>query len=386
MLTSDDTRPKSPLKDRLITPPAADTQPVPVVRDAPDLPGPGCAVMLLLGVIALALAALMIVLSATAGWTQGSQMAQVNATETMRGQIAEQCGALPNEIANNNEVVLQARIAWLATLTPAPDCLPVYVPSATALYDRNRPTATATPTLALPPTLEATAQDAVPAEPTIAPDASSGYDLAGLLAEAEAQIATADWANAIETLDVIIRIDPEFERERVRTLMVQALNSYANFLYNSGAYAEAILVTNRAEQVGPLADGLAYEREAAQLYLNATRAVGLTYDEVIRRLRLVYDLGAGRYYTEVTQLLYEQHLAYGDALLAQGNACFAATQYGFALNYVNTPAAASKRDAANFTCQNVPPTTDPSILPTTAGGGAPLDSGTPIAPVGSRDG
>lgn len=384
MLTSDDTRPKSPLKDRLLTPPAADTQPVPVVRGADDLPGPGCAVLLLLGVIAVALAALMIVLSATAGWTQGSQMAQVNATGTMGGQIAEQCGAIPNEIANNNEIVLQARIAWLATLTPAPECLPLYVPSATALHDRNHPTAAATPTLT--PTAEATAQVVVPAEITIEPDANGGYDLAGLLAEAQAQIAVADWANAIETLDVIIRIDPEFERERVRTLMSQALNSYANFLYNSGFYAEAILVTNRAEQFGPLADGLAYEREAAQLYLNATRSIGLTYDETIRRLRLVYDLGQGRYYSEVTQLLYEQHMAYGDALLAQGNACFAATQYGFALNYSNTTAAASRRDSANFTCQNVPPTTDPSILPTTAGGGAPVDSGTPIAPVGSRDG
>jgi tetratricopeptide (TPR) repeat protein len=311
-------------------------------------------------------------------------MAQLNATGTMQGEIAVQCGAIPNEIANNNEIVLQARIAWLATLTPAPDCLPAYVPSATALYDRNHPTATVTPTLL--PTTEATAQVVVPAETTIEPDASGAYDLAGLLAEAQAQIAAADWANAIETLDVIIRIDPEFERDRVRTLMSQALNAYANFLYNSGAYAEAILVTNRAEQFGPLADGLAYEREAAQLYLNATRSVGLTYDEVIRRLRLVYDLGQGRYYAEVTQLLYEQHMAYGDALVAQGNACFAATQYGFALNYANTAAAASKRDSANFTCQNVPPTTDPSILPTTAGGGAPLEGGTPIAPVGSRDG
>lgn len=395
MLTSDDTRPKSPFADQ----PVDDTQPVqtvpftvdgplldPLMEDGDQLRGPGCLVMFLIGVIALALAAMVIVLSATAGWTQGSQMAQMNATEERRVEIAEQCSGIATEIASNNEVLLGVRLDWMAQLTPVPDCLPVYVPTATALYLLNHPTTTPTPSPE--PTAEATLEPIVevspPPEATLESDASGQYDLAGLLQEAEQQVAVADWDGAIETLDVIIRIDPNFQRDRVRQLMSQSLNSYAHFLYNSGQYAEAILITNRAEQFGPLADGLAYEREAAQLYLNATRSVGLTYDETIRRLRLVYDLGPGRYYEQVTRLLHDQHVAYGDALLAQGDACFAATQYGFALNYINSGTAASKRDSANFACQNTPPTADPNVIPTTAGGGVPLPDGSPIAPVGSR--
>ncbi len=367
MLATEETQPRSPLLDPH--------------TDEPGVGAPGCLVLALVGVIVLAFATIIVVLSATAGWTQGAQMAQVNATAEMSGLILEQCEGIPAELAAGNDVWLRARLDWLATLTPAPDCLVQYAPSATAFFNARQATATPTPspepTSATP---EATADtNAVDAGATPGPGGS--YDLNALLAEAQQHVAVGDWEAAIETLDLIIAIDPSFETATVNSLISQALNSYATFLYNAGRPAEAIVITDRAEQYGPLAEGLSYERYAAELYLNATRAIGISFDESIRLLRIVYDLGPGRYYDEVNRLLYEQYLAYGDALVAQGNPCFAVVQYGNALNYLNTPEAVSRRDNAQVTCNTTPPTQDPSLIPTSV---ATPDPSGGVAPIGER--
>jgi hypothetical protein len=335
----------------------------------------GCAAFAILA--ALAAAALIIVaLAGLAGWTSGQRQAAVYATATQNAAIQEQWSRISGDIEQGNTVLLEARIRFLATLTPGvPGVAELYV-TATALANGQNPT----PTLDLfeptpPPDIDSTAI-VTPAETAEAPAAASPLpggirvDLPALLSEAQSQIATSQWADAIDTLDVIIAVDPNFQTALVRSLMIQALSSRAMQLYNSGQPAAGNITVTRIEEFGTIPGDLSYERYAAQLYLNARAQMGVNFPAAIQSLRAVMDLGAGgRYYQQAQQALYETYVAYGDAFTFENNWCSAATQYRSAMNIFASGVANGKFTNADTICRT-PPTVDPLLAP-------PVDSTLP---------
>jgi hypothetical protein len=342
----------------------------PEEEETPLAEGPGCATWGLLGVLVLGFALVIVLLAGLAGWTSGQRTAQTNATTTQSAAISEQLNRLPGDLASGSLELANARLQFLATLTPGVTGLPELMQTATAVYLTRQPTATPPPTAttAASPTIETTAESIA-----VTQSATGGYDLPAMLQQGQAAIAVRDWPRAIALLDVILAADSTYETATVRGLISDALNSYALELFRSGQLAEAIVVTDRAEQFGPLAEGLNFERLVAGYYLDAAASIGISYPAAIEALRQVYSLSPNYRGGEIAQLLFDQYVGYGDALSQQGNFCAAAPQYEAALSIQSSGDIAGRRDTASTLCATI--TLTPPAL---------LTPGTPasIAPVG----
>lgn len=365
----DDTQPGSPFKDDPVN-----LKPTLNPEEAiPQRGGGSCLLTGVIGGLLAFIAVLIVALSAAAGWTAGQREANTNATATQNVAISEQLDRVPAEITSGNLAMLDARLRWLATLTPGVPGVSEYAMTATALYETSLPTATPEFT----PTPEAT-QEAEATEALVIPaESSGGYDLVGILTQAENAIASSQWQDAIDLLDVILAADPNFEAANVRRMMSQALNSYARELYNASQPAQANLLVTRAREFGPLADGLEFENMAAELYLTARSAAGTGSPRAASALQSLLNLGPGRYYTEAQGMLYDLYVTRGDAYFAQGDSCSAVGQYQNAINVQSSGVANGKYSAAQNACANATPTTDPNIVIPSDGQVAPVGEVSP---------
>src|SRR5690606_30378506 len=215
--------------------------------DEIDGRGVGCGMgVVLMGIVGV-FALVIVGLSATAGWTSGQRLASTNATATSATDLQHQIDLVSADIAAENFERADIRLRYLATEAPGLPSLQQLLQTGTALYLTRQPTATATPTetptetVTLPgPTAEPTAE----ATPTL----SDPYDLGGRLQRAQSAVSLAQWSDAIDDLDVILSIGPNYETATVRSLMSRALNSQALALFRSGDLGEAIFLTDRAEE------------------------------------------------------------------------------------------------------------------------------------------
>jgi len=345
-----DTQPRNPFQDEV---------PLTFTID-PELEGRrsgGCLTQFLIGGTLFLLALLIVGLAGAAGWTTGQREANRLATATRSAAIDEQLRLLPADVASGNRVLLDARIQWLATQTPGVFGLDAVRITATALYNNSLPTQTptASPTLPASPTPEAV-QVVVPTP------GGSGYDLVAILGQAQNAMAASQWEDAIELLDVVLAADPAYQTVEVRRLMGQALNNYAAALYNEGLPAAANLIVSRAEEFGTLAEGLSYERYAAELYLTARGSVGTGSQTAINALQELIGLGAaGRYYNQALQLLYDAYINRGDGLVYAGNPCGAVGEYQRATQVLASGTANGKLGSAQAACAAAAlPTADPN--------------------------
>jgi hypothetical protein len=366
----EDTRPQPAVQS-----PAHDMTPGEVYRssseDRPARRG-GCGLPVL-GLFALGLVSLIIVALATAaGWATGQRAAAGYANATQSAVIADQINRLPGDITNRNSLLVNARLQFLATLTPGVPEVGAFSQTATALHNSLLATATPAPTQTPAATTAATSE----ATPAIV-ETDGAFDLPALLQEAQTLVDSGQWADGIALLDAIAGIDPTFEAARVRNLLALALNRYARELYNTyqpgggGRLAEAIVVSDRADQLGVLAGSLAVEREAAQLYLDARRSIGLEPFRAIPLLERLYGLGRGRYYEEARQLLHDTYVLLGDNETGRNEHCPAANFYQSAVNYLANNNTIAKRNNANTLCAQATPVGTPA-----------LPNLTPIAPIG----
>jgi hypothetical protein len=337
----------------------------------------GCGMMGLIGGLLLLFSILIVALAGAAGWTSGQREANIHLTSTQNAAISEQVNRIPGDVEAGNIVLLEARIRFLATLTPGVPFVAEYQSTATALYLNQLPTETptASPTFTPSPTQP---EPEATQEIVITPSSSGGYDLAAILQEAQAAVDTARYSEAIDLLDVIMAIDPAFQTTQVTQLMRRALNSYALSLYNQMQPAAANVIAGRAAELGLIDGNIEYERYAANLYLSARAGAPLGDPNAIAALNELLNAGAGgRYYAEAQRLLYNLYVARGDAFAAQNEFCPAAIQYQNAVRVLPSGVANGKLQTANAFCANATPTPDPFAPP-------PFE-GTPIpgfAPVG----
>lgn len=329
--------------------------------------------------MSLIIAVVIVFLAGYGGWNAGLRVARANATQTRVADILIQCEFIKRDINNgNNPDLIQRRFDDLSQQTPAPDCITQLAPSATAYAIANR--STPTPTVTPSPSLTV---EIVSRTPNATQSTDNNFDIAGLLDEAQSQVALAQWQDAISTLDAIIALDPNYEKARVERLLFQSLTSQANLLYQSGRLAEAIVLTDRAEEYGDI-QGLNYERFIASIYLDAQRYVDINYSEAIRLLnRIIYEQNLPNYQGgNAARLLYDQLLKYADAFATGGDPCNAVIQYDRAIQLsqnlsqvTGNVEASAKRESAQTACaqSTLQPelgTDDPNITPQ------------PIAPVG----
>lgn len=337
--------------------------------------GPGCLIWGLMLGFTLLFGVFLVALAALFGWTDGLQVAQGNATATRSADIAVQCERIGVDMANGRMGLVEARLADIMQVTPLVDCVPLYVPTATALYFNSLPTATPTVTATPSPTQTPTAtqviQQVAPTVPAAPAATESPFDLPSLLAEARGLIQTGENIEAIDTLEAIRALDPNFQKNAVDTLLFDALTSEALDLFRSGqSLAEAILLTDRARAYGDVGE-LNFEANVAQLYLDAQSFRGINYSEAIRLLNRVISFSPN--YLDARTQLFNEYVAYGDALAAGFEHCRALEQYNAALQLQPAPNVTTKRDQATINC----PTTQPG-----APGNPATPAGQPIAPIG----
>lgn len=283
--------------------------------------------------ILLLIAAATVIVAAYAGWGSGVETARVNATGTVAAEQQQQCERIPADLAAGNFDLAKTRIESLRAKMPAPNCLPPLLPTATAAYLLAQPSPTALPTLtATRPAPTATLPPPVLSSPTVEEDDSGWeYDLAALLAEARADLAALDFAAAIDTLEAIIGIDGDFNREQVRGLALEALSAQALLLYRNGKLSEAIVLTDRAEVYGDIGE-LNYERYVAEQFLTGQRYKTTNPALAVLRFNEIYYQHNPNYMNgEVVGELQDALRYYGDALALQGDACQALEQYQAAL-------------------------------------------------------
>jgi tetratricopeptide (TPR) repeat protein len=379
-------------------PPLDDTQPVRPVRppvgnvepyEGPlldpdeetiedDARGVGCGMsVLLLGVIGL-FALVIVGLSATAGWTSGQRSASANATATSATDLQHQVDLVSADIAAANYERADIRLRYLATQAPGLPSLPQLLQTGTALYLTRQPTATATPTETPTETMTSpgpTAEPTAEATPTL----SDPFDLGGRLQRAQSAVSLAQWNDAIDDLDVILSIDPNYETGTVRSLMSRALNAQALALYRSGDLGEAIFLTDRAEEFGEIGE-LSFERYVAQLYLTAKSRVGTSdYIGAINALNEVRTVAPNYQDGEIQQLLFQNYVNYADALMF-GSPCAAVQQYTNALQLFGDGLVSNKRATAQNYCEFGTPTPEgfvPTADPANPGGGGTAPIGQP---------
>lgn len=378
MSTSDDTQPRANFRDPS---PERDTQESAAVRaqladqhlDEGGPTGPGCFVWGLLSLVGMGCSLVIVILAATAGWTEGHRVANATASATLAQGINEQLRRIPTDVANGNQRNVMIRLEFLATFTPGVLGVPALRMTATALHINSL--STESPALTDTPQPSATPdQSMVDAAATDDPgaftdDTDSGYDLDALLDEARFFFRLDRYQEAYDTLDAIIRINEDFQRATVRGLMLEVLTTQATQLYRSpddNDLAEAIRLTDMAEQYGSIGE-LDYERLIASLYLDVQRLSG-TGDHALAIARLNTVMGYQSIYRghDFPTMLFNERVAYADAWGLGGEYCRAVSEYDLALSLFANGAVQAKRDAAQQACeQGVPPglTTTPGEDP-----------------------
>jgi hypothetical protein len=407
MQSSDDTQPRNSLKGKNLNNfPNQPTGQMVYVEPDDDMSGPGCIVWGIIGMVSVLLAGVLVIISTFAGWNSGVTIARSNATATIASDIQIQCERMQTDIDEGKTGLLQRRIEVLQESTPAPDCLAEFIPTATALYIQSLPTETSTPTQTPTATITPSPQatDIIEATATVevvATEASSSlfeYDLDGLLAEAETQLAEQNYQDAIDTLDAMIAIDENFQRTKIESLYFNALTSEATRLYHTGKLAEGIVITGRAEAYGDI-QGLNYERFIAQLYLDALRLKITKPAESVRLFsRIAYEQGLTNYLNgQVISQLQEAHANYGDSLSEQGDYCTARDQYTASLQLqpnvtnISRGDVTGQRDSAGQACTGVSTGDSTPVQVNSADGSIATTEGLPtliptsaIAPVGQQ--
>ena len=317
------------------------------------------------GFVCALVAGLIVLVSVYAGWNTGLATARADAATTAQAYARQQCDRVPADLAAGNLRLAQSRLEDLASLPQTPTCLPLLAPNATAahLLLMASPMPSATITASAPP------PTATPLQPTAGPRIAAttappseaqpvDYDLDALLLEAQEAMSLGDYPAAIDTLDAIISIDGDFQRELTRRLILQALTTQALSLYRGGRLSEAIVMTDRAEEYGNIED-LYHERFIALLYLDGQRYKATNPAEAVRQFSSMYFEYGVRDYVNgpIAADLQEAQRNYAMALAYQGDHCPAQAQFQAALDLnppysrVNLADLTARRDQSILACQ-----------------------------------
>lgn len=394
MTVTDDTKPRVLVSNYYGSVPPPDD--VDLDDPVPDdgIRGPGCLVWGLVMMFIGLLGVIIVILAGAAGWTDGQRVANLNATATQAEFIHETLRRIPTDVFMQNEYNFQLRLGALAQITPAVPQVAELQITATALIQQqivnlqltqlprdfangdrarvekrldylqqimpNSPDVLAyqaTATAYIAQFTPVATQQVLQVQPSPTPtpaitiNPSGQFDLPALLATARRQIDLGQLADAYNTLDIIIRVDENYERNTVRSLMNLVLTRQARPLYASlDTLAEAIRLTDMAEEYGDIGD-LNYERLIAGLYLNVISASGSGNHAIaIRRIQDILRYQTTYKGINLNEMLFREYVAYGDALVAGYQACQAVSQYQQALSLFYNAAVDSKRSIAQAQC------------------------------------
>lgn len=205
-------------------------------------------------------------------------------------------------------------------------------------------------------------------ESTIPPsDAETAEEF---FAEAQGFFESEQWESAVDRLERVQALDPSYREIEVKEMLFQSLQTLGLLYVRGDRIEEGLFLLERAEQIQPLEDWIAGERNLAELYITGMGYWELNWRVVVQNLEIIYQAAPG--YRDVRARLLEAHDRYGDLLADQGAYCDALAQYDAALLIETDPERSEKQQMAEEECGN------PTTIPTATNlGELPVATGTP---------
>jgi tetratricopeptide (TPR) repeat protein len=167
-----------------------------------------------------------------------------------------------------------------------------------------------------------------PIVPQVLPTATPNLaPVAELFDQAKASFDTGDWSATIDTLITLRGKDSTYRAIEVDGMLYAALrNRGVDQISNKGLLEEGIYDLNRAELFGPLDQDADNWRSWADLYLLANSYIGANWAQAAYYFAQVYVVAP--YMRNDAYIKYAQSAqAYGDQLVAAGDACAAKALY-----------------------------------------------------------
>lgn len=157
-----------------------------------------------------------------------------------------------------------------------------------------------------------------------------------------------DWEGAIDKLEQVQVMGPEYETEQVTTLLVDACYKAGLRLVSEDRLEEAIRYFDRALQLRPAEQAIRDEKRFASLYVAGLSYWGANWQGAIDTFHALYQLKPD--YKDTPQRLHDAYVAYGDSLYANREWCSARDQYDSALATTPDEELQAQRDDAAQQC------------------------------------
>ncbi len=314
-LAEEDTRPRAPVS----IPPPAEEPPIDPLADTAEIIVGGTAarpllLLLVLGTT-LCLCLLMVGFAGFAGYRDGLATNDARLTQTIATGIAEQYRMGVNDLAQGYAELAAARFAWIVETVNAPAA---YAGDSAQLLATARAIVSYTPTPAptdTPTPSSTPSPSPTPPLPSPTPSPEPGQDPAYLFEQAQTAMRLVRYEEAIEWLDALRALAPDYRTAEVEDLLVKALTEQGK-LYLRGQnpdgadmLARGVLLIYRANDIRPVQPStLLGEAIFVEMYLNARNYVnGGYYAQALPILEELCAMNCGWSYRGVSvQSLLEQ--------------------------------------------------------------------------------
>ena len=146
-----------------------------------------------------------------------------------------------------------------------------------------------------------------------------------LYSQAQVAFDQKQWEQAVETLDRLVGLDPNYRSEDVQAMRFDALRQQGLALVADERYEEALRALDQALALDPEAAEVKAERELISLYVDALGLWRLDWARVVQDLETIKQQRPA--FLDVGQRLALANDAWGDALSKEGQWCLAAERY-----------------------------------------------------------
>lgn len=161
-----------------------------------------------------------------------------------------------------------------------------------------------------------------------------------------------DWLGVISKLEEVRSLEPDYEREPITELLVEAYYNAGMRLVEQDRMEEAIRYFDYALELRPAEEAVREQKRWASLYMAGLGYWGADWQGAIESFHVLYQLKPD--YKDTRQRLYVAYVSYADTLFEDGEWCVARDYYDSALSVHSSDEVEAKRGEAAQNCAIAP--------------------------------
>lgn len=161
-----------------------------------------------------------------------------------------------------------------------------------------------------------------------------------------------NWELVILQADKLIGVDPDYNRQQVDGMLVEAFYALGTRLVEQDQMVEAVRYFDSALVLAPENGRIALAKDLAVRYMTGMGYWAADWPQAISHLRGAYDLDPQ--YKDVSQRLHNALVQYGDLMIVRQEWCQASEQYTRALAIRSEAAIVAKNQDATLKCAETP--------------------------------